>query len=342
MNKALLFLDAAEPAARAELLGAAHRLYGRSRYETWCVASDPRSLEGADSPHRRIRVRGNGLGPGSAAGMAQALDDLHREVGFDAILFRGSRLAGVLAPRLAARLEAGLVTEVVDIRRDRSSVAFVRRVGGGQLLVRIASRPGRPRIVAIRPGAFPRESVRREATHTAVLSPSRSRTEPVVLVGRRPKDPRGDIRDAEILVAGGGGALGSFPELQKLAAALGGHVAASRRAVDLGVAARAIQVGQSGRTVSPRLYVAVGIDGAGQHIEGLRNIESIISVNTNRRAPICSISDVVVEGDATEFIERLCGRIAEGAAAAPGGKKEPWTSPTSGPTSSPSRGRTRS
>jgi electron transfer flavoprotein alpha subunit len=138
----------------------------------------------------------------------------------------------------------------------------------------------------------------------------------VVLVGRRSKDPPGDIRDAEILISGGGGVLGSFAELEKLASAMGGRVAASRRAVDVGVAARTIQVGQSGRTVSPTLYMALGIDGAGQHIEGLRNIESIISVNTNRHAPICSISDIVVEGDASEFIERLCRRIAQGTTAA--------------------------
>lgn len=153
-------------------------------------------------------------------------------------------------------------------------------------------------------------------THTTAFSPSHVQGEQVVLVGRRPKDPPGDIRDAEILISGGGGVAGSFDELQKLAAVMGGRVTASRRAVDLGVAARAIQVGQSGRTVSPRLYIALGIDGAGQHIEGLRNIESIISVNTNRHAPICSISDIVVEGDAREFIERLCRRINEGTTAA--------------------------
>ena len=301
MKKALLFLDAADPAELAELLSAAQRLYGRSRYETHSVL-----------------VQGDGPDLESAAGLVQALGELHREVGFNAVLFRGSRLAGMLAPRLAARLEAGLVTEVVDIRRDSGRVALLRRVGGVQLLVRIASRARGPLIVAIRPGAIPRVSTRREATHTAVFStkPVAGAAGQVVLVGRRPKDPPGDIRDAEILISGGGGVLGSFDELQKLAAVMGGHVAASRRAVDLGAAARAIQVGQSGRTVSPRLYMALGIDGAGQHIEGLRNIESIISVNTNRHAPICSISDIVVEGDANEFIKLLCRRIARGTTAA--------------------------
>jgi electron transfer flavoprotein alpha subunit len=305
VKKVLLFPGDAEPAARAELLAAAHRLYGRSRYETTCVTADPGPRKGDEDSgsHRR--------------GIVEALDELHRDVGFDAILFRGSHLSGMLAPRLAARLGAGLVTDVVDIRHHEGGVAFVRRLGPSELLVRVTSRAGSPLIVAMRPGAFPRESMRREATHTMLLAAPTEADAQVGLVGRRPKDPPTDIRDAEILISGGGGILGSFDELQKLATAMGGHVAASRRAVDHGVADRALQVGLSGRTVSPRLYVAIGIDGAGQHIEGLRDIESIISVNTNRHAPICSISDVVVEGDATEFIERLCRRLAEGTMAAP-------------------------
>jgi electron transfer flavoprotein alpha subunit len=317
VRRALLFQDAAGPAERGELLAAAHRLYGRSRYETTCVTAEPGPPDGAGSRRPGILAPGDGLGPESVAGLVQALEGLHREAGFDAILLRGSHLAGMLAPRLAARLGAALVTEVVGIRRQAGSVALVRRAGGGRLLVRIARRADGPLVAVIRPGAFPGAPVPQEATHATVLPPSRLAGEQVVVVGRRPKDPPGDIRDAEILISGGGGALASFAELQRLAAALGGLVAASRRAVDLGAAARAIQVGQSGRTVSPRLYMAIGIDGAGQHIEGLRDIEAIISVNTNRHAPICAISDVVVVGDAREFIERLCRRIDQETAAAP-------------------------
>jgi electron transfer flavoprotein alpha subunit len=317
VKRVLLVQGAAEPAGRAELLVAAHRLYGRSRYETTCVTAEPGPLDGADSRRPGILAHGDGPGPESVAGLVQALEELHREVGFDAVLLRSSHLTGMLAPRLAARLGAACVTEVVDIRRHAGGVALVRRAGGGRLLVRSARRADGLLVAAIRPGAFPGASLRREATHSTVLSPGRLAEAQVVLVGRRAKDPPDDIRDAEILISGGGGALASFAELQRLAAAMGGLVAASRRAVDLGAAARAIQVGQSGRTVSPRLYMAIGIDGAGQHIEGLGDIESIISVNTNRHAPICSISDVVVEGDAREFIERLCRRITEETTAAP-------------------------
>jgi len=301
----LLFSGDAGPVGLAELLAAAHRLYGQADDETTCVVADPGTLAGDAGAGSRVQ------------GLARALDALHRDAGFDAILFRDSPLAGMLAPRLAARLGAGLVTEVVDI--DHGEV-FVRRVGGGGPAILVARRAEGPMVVIIRPGAFPPEPTGREATNTTVLAAHGEAGEtdaPVVLVGRRPKDPPTDIRDAEILVSGGGGVLESFDELAKLATAMGGLVAASRRVVDLGVADRAIQVGQSGRTVSPRLYMAIGIDGSGQHIEGLGDIESIISVNTNRHAPICSISDVVVEGDATDFIERLCRRLAERTTAEP-------------------------
>nr|MDA3941003.1 FAD-binding protein [Spirochaetia bacterium] len=112
-----------------------------------------------------------------------------------------------------------------------------------------------------------------------------------------------------VLISGGGGITGGIPQLYSLAEELNGKVSASRRIVDQGLAPRNIQVGHSGKTVSPRLYMALGINGAMQHVEGLRNVESIISVNTARNAPICSLSDIVVEGDAREFVESLTTRI---------------------------------
>jgi electron transfer flavoprotein alpha subunit len=119
-----------------------------------------------------------------------------------------------------------------------------------------------------------------------------------------------DIRDSEILISGGNGVKDAFSDLYQLADALNGTVAASRKLVDQGIAPRSLQVGQSGKTVSPRLYMALGIHGTMQHIAGLRGIESIISINTNRNAPICSLSELVVHGDAAEFINKMVKKIA--------------------------------
>ncbi len=131
----------------------------------------------------------------------------------------------------------------------------------------------------------------------------------VQLIACTRKDENRDICNAEILVSGGGGVRNHFEELARLAKPLGAMVSSSRKLVDEGIAPRSIQVGQSGRTVSPKLYLALGIYGSMQHIEGLKNVEHIISVNTNRNAPICSLSEIVVEGDAVEFIEKLTKRI---------------------------------
>ena len=120
-----------------------------------------------------------------------------------------------------------------------------------------------------------------------------------------------DITESDVLVSGGAG-FSDVKILENLATLLGGHVSASRAVVDKGLVSRAIQVGQSGKTVSPSLYIALGIHGALQHVEGLKDIPHIISINTNKNAPICSISDIVVEGDALPFVTKLIQKIEEG------------------------------
>lgn len=111
-----------------------------------------------------------------------------------------------------------------------------------------------------------------------------------------------------------------FHLLERLAEALNGMVAASRKPVDMGRAPRAIQVGQSGKIVSPRLYIAIGISGSSPHVAGIRNAEYLISVNANRHAPICSMSDIVVEGDGRAFVEGLLERIEASSTRTQGGQ----------------------
>jgi electron transfer flavoprotein alpha subunit len=142
-------------------------------------------------------------------------------------------------------------------------------------------------------------------------SPKRKEASGVRLVKRELKPDTDDIRESDVLISGGGGVMRSFNRLEALAKELDGMVSASRRVVDSGAAPRHIQVGQSGKTVSPRLYLALGISGSIQHVVGLKNAEYIISVNSDRHAPICSLSDIVVEGDARDFIERMIQRLQQ-------------------------------
>jgi electron transfer flavoprotein alpha subunit len=146
-------------------------------------------------------------------------------------------------------------------------------------------------------------------THTRIYNNNSGGS--ITVKDKKAKTIHYDIRETDVLISGGAG-VDDMKELEVLATLLKGDVSASRSVVDKGMVSRALQVGQSGKTVSPTLYIALGIHGALQHVEGLKDVSYIISVNTNRNAPICSISDIVVEGDALTFVQRLVKRIEKG------------------------------
>jgi electron transfer flavoprotein alpha subunit len=175
-------------------------------------------------------------------------------------------------------------------------------------------------MMSVRPRVFTyREPVSKSAEFIDV-DVQDIKTPGVRLMERREKPVARDIRDSQVLISGGGGVIRDFDLLERLAEALNGLVAASRKVVDMGRAPRAIQVGQSGKIVSPRLYIAIGISGSSQHVAGIRNAEYLISVNSNRHAPICSMSDIVVEGDGRVFVEELVERIEASSTQTQGGQ----------------------
>jgi electron transfer flavoprotein alpha subunit len=151
--------------------------------------------------------------------------------------------------------------------------------------------------------------------HNVALQPG-----PARVVRRLPADPRTqDIREAERIVAGGRGVGGpdGFKFIRELADALGAAVAASRVAVDLGWIEYPRQVGQTGKTVAPKLYVAAGISGASHHLMGMRGSEKIVAVNADKQAPIFSVAHFGVVGDLQEVLPRLAERVRKLRARAP-------------------------
>jgi electron transfer flavoprotein alpha subunit len=164
-------------------------------------------------------------------------------------------------------------------------------------------------MMSVRPRTFSYRAREARTTELIALDLDYPGDSGLRLLDRRDRSGGRDIRDSAVLVSGGGGALRDFAQLEQLAQALRGMVAASRKAVDHGAAPRAVQVGQSGKNVGPRLYFALGISGSSQHAAGLKNAECIIAVNTDRQAPICSMADVVVEGDSRSFVAGLLARI---------------------------------
>ncbi|MDR0885616.1 MAG: electron transfer flavoprotein subunit alpha/FixB family protein [Clostridiales Family XIII bacterium] len=247
------------------------------------------------------------------------LEKIQQMYQFDCILTAAEGFGRMVAPALAMRLQAGLIAEVSGITRtDAGMPTFVRPAYGGKLFACIESK-STPVMASIDLNAFGGENMdghidinlRHRAGREAYLKLTSFRESGVKLLRKEVRELPYDIRDAEILVSGGGGTSKYFKKLYRLADALNGKVAASRRIVDARIVGREIQVGQSGKTVSPKLYIALGIYGSLQHIEGVNDADYIISVNTDKDAPICSMADIVVEGDASEFIDLLLARIQQ-------------------------------
>lgn len=240
--------------------------------------------------------------------MTSVLDELQQEYQFDCILFPATHMGRMLAPRLAMRLHTGLVADVTDIRRKDGVMEIVRPAFSGKLMAGILSRTT-PLMMSVRQNVFSYDTGRLTETQQVSYTPKAASSGGIRLLEVREKEATQDIRDSDILISGGGGVMNDFKKLSELANELNALVCASRKTVDHGIAPRSIQVGQSGKTVSPKLYMALGINGSIQHIEGLKNVEYMIAVNTNKNAPICSLSDIVVEGDAKEFINKLIEKI---------------------------------
>jgi len=309
MKKTCIFQDTEKRGNTTDLLEVALRMYGQGQFESHAVLLED-SLDGLlGSFHHIIRVAQgivNGFDPRQ---ICDVLENLHRKNCFDSILIPATSLGQMIALRLAKRLRTGLVAGVTDIKRDKEQIVIIRPACSGKILEGFHHTGKGPVMMSIRPNAFAHTPV--EPLQTVVSEYTKPVRSPSAVKRLHVKENQQtcEIQDSEILVSGGGGVKDSFPELYRLADALNGTVAASRKLVDQGIAPRSIQVGQSGKTVSPRLYMALGIHGSTQHMAGLRHVETIISINTAANAPICSLSDIVVQGDALKFIDMLMDKI---------------------------------
>lgn len=221
-----------------------------------------------------------------------------------------------LGPRLSCRLKTGLTADCtqLDIDEESGNVAWTRPAFGGNLMATILCPEHRPQIGTVRPGVFKkseptegRAQIVREEIH---VEQSLIRTQ-VLEVIRDLGDEQVDLEGAEIIVAGGRGVGGpeGFTPIRELAAALGGVVGASRAAVDSGWIPHAHQVGQTGKTVGPKLYIACGISGAIQHLAGMSSADIIVAINKDPDAPIFDVADYGVVGDLFVVIPTLIEEI---------------------------------
>ncbi|NCC77333.1 MAG: electron transfer flavoprotein subunit alpha/FixB family protein [Clostridia bacterium] len=309
MRRCLIYLDEQALQDSVDLLEVARQIHASDDDVTTGVTfgADIRLAAGAfDSI---IQVSHPQLKTYDPLAVTEVLVELQEKNAFDTILVPATPFGRMLAPRLAMRLKTGLVADVTAIRHEGGQLLAIRPAYSGRIMAAILFHGTGPVMMSIRPGVFHWDRTAEKNTQTEFFAPTRVRDGNLHRLAVKAKEQTYDIRESDVLVSGGGGMIGHFQELERLAQSLGGQVSASRKIVDQGLASRSIQVGQSGKTVSPKLYLALGIDGAVQHVEGLKQVQHIISVNLNKNAPICSLSDIVVEGDAVTFIDKLVAKI---------------------------------
>ena len=245
-----------------------------------------------------------------------ALEDLVEKYAPSAILLGATNHGRDIGPRLSCRLRTGLTADCtgIDLDAESGNVAWTRPAFGGNLMATILCPDHRPQIGTVRPGVFKKSDaveakaeVIKEDIHVDAKD---IRTQVLELI-KEADGENVDLEGAEIIVSGGRGVGGpeGFEPVKALADVLGGVVGASRAAVDAGWIAHAHQVGQTGKTVGPKLYIACGISGAIQHVAGMSGSDCIVAINKDPEAPIFDIADYGVVGNLFEVLPVLTEEI---------------------------------
>jgi electron transfer flavoprotein alpha subunit len=236
-----------------------------------------------------------------------ALAKLVGEREFDTVLFPGSVLAADVAAGLSARLDAGLNWDLLDVAREDGKLVGKRPALQDSVYVDVGWK-GEPQLALFRSGTFDPSETGGEAEVEEVSAEFEDFSLAATMVEQAHEESEGpSIEDAEVIVAGGRGlgAPENFKLAEELAQALGGAVGATRAVVDAGWYPYATQVGQTGKTVSPKLYIALGISGAIQHKVGMQGANVIVAVNKDPNAPIFEFCDLGVVGDVHEIAPKL-------------------------------------
>ena len=307
-----------------ELLGAGRKLAAaRDTYLAAVVIGE--GLEGeaqkliASGADRVFLIENSGLGTFLDEPYARILARLIREQKPEIVLTGATAIGRSFIPRVAAELETGLTADCtgLEIDPEKGLLLQTRPAFGGNIMATIVTPEHRPQMATVR------HKVMKEAV------PDPARAGEIVRVAVGPEDLASrtrmlssvdeasatvNIADADLIVSGGRGLKGPehFSLLTELAQVLGGAVGASRAAVDAGWVPYSRQVGQTGKTVQPKVYIACGISGAIQHVTGMKGSEVIVAINEDPDAPIFQIADYGIVGDLYEVIPRILEELGDG------------------------------
>lgn len=232
--------------------------------------------------------------------VTSALVQEARNGDYDVVLLSATTLGKIAGPRIAGRLQAGSVNDAISIAAETDGIHVVRPVYGGtvQEEIGIAGKA----VISIRGGSYEAPEALPEIREIAAPDPAQLRTQILEVIAEAGE--AANLEDAAIIVAGGRG-MGSeedFALCTELAELLGGVVGATRPVIENGWINRTHQVGQSGKIVTPDLYIACGVSGATQHVSGMSGSKYIIAINKDEEAPIFDVADIGIVGDAKKIL----------------------------------------
>lgn len=263
---------------------------------------------GAD---RVIVVEDEKLNYYTSDGFTQALMAVVEQEDPQAIIFGHTSVGKDLAPRIATKLDAGLVSDVTEVEVVGENIVYTRPIYSGKAFEKKII-TGEPYLVTVRPNNIPaleKDESRTGEVNTLAVEIKDLRT--IIKEVVRKKSEGVDLSEAKVVVAGGRGVKSAegFKVLQELADVLGGAVGASRGACDAGYCDYSLQIGQTGKVVTPDLYIACGISGAIQHVAGMSNSKVIVAINKDPEANIFKIADYGIVGDLFEVVPLLVEEI---------------------------------
>lgn len=316
MSKVLVFIEDEGGQLKRnslEALTAANKIASSSDVVAVAINGDESALANAGNygVSKVVNVKHELLGQYSSTAAAKALQEVAEKEGASTLLLAANAKGKELAPRVAVKLAGAYLADVVDLEGNGSDITATKPVYAGKAIAKAKINKDK-KVFSLRPNVFTANKTGDSAANVEAFAPSISDSDVSVKVVSVSKNQgKLDVAEADKIVSGGRGLKEpeNFKLVEDLAAAVGAAVGASRAVVDAGWRPHGEQVGQTGKTVSPNLYIACGISGAVQHLAGMSSSKVIVAVNKDKEAPIFKVADYGIVGDVFEVLPKLTDKI---------------------------------
>jgi electron transfer flavoprotein alpha subunit len=261
---------------------------------------------------KAYKINNEFLSQYSSTAVAKAIHQLIDSGNYDTVIFPANAAGKELAPRVAAKIEAGYISDVIAFSKDGENVIAKKPVYAGKSIISTKIDTEK-QVFSLRPNVFTATNENTDVTIEEFSATLTADDTKVKVVSLEKNEGKLDVLEADVVVSGGRGIKGpeNYPLIENLAKAFGGAVGASRAVVDSGWRPHSEQVGQTGKTVAPTLYVACAISGAVQHLAGMSTSKTIVAINKDKDAPIFKVADYGLVGDIFEILPKLTEKVTE-------------------------------